>query len=82
MGSRAVYHRKTSTRKTSSVLVSAPAPRLVGVAAAAAYLSCTVWAIRQLQWDKKIPYVRIGQRLLFDIRDLDAFVERSKEASR
>ena len=73
-------HRKTSTRKTSSVL--APAPRLVGVAAAAAYLGCTVWAVRSLQWDKQIPYVRIGQRLLFDIADLDAFVERSKVASR
>jgi excisionase family DNA binding protein len=71
---------KASSRKTSSALT--PAPRLLGVAAAAAYLGATVWAIRKLQWERALPSIRIGQRLLFDIADLDAFVERSKESAR
>lgn len=55
-----------------------PAPRLLGVAAAAAYLGATVWAIRKLQWEGTISSIRIGQRLLFDLRDLDAFIEKQK----
>lgn len=59
-----------------------PAPRLLGVKAAAAYLGATEWAVRKLQWERAIPSIRIGQRLLFDIADLNAFIERQKEPAR
>jgi excisionase family DNA binding protein len=58
-----------------------PAPRLLGVAAAAAYLGATVWSVRQLQWQRAIPSIRIGQRVLFDIADLNAFIEKQKGVS-
>lgn len=59
-----------------------PAPRLLGVSAAAAYLGATEWAIRKLQWERAIPSIRIGQRVLFDIADLNAFIEKQKLAAR
>jgi excisionase family DNA binding protein len=52
--------------------------RLLTVKDAAEYLSCTIWAVRELAWAQKVPSIKIGRRLLFDIRDLDAFVETAK----
>ena len=61
---------------------AAPAPRLLGVADAAHYLGATHWAVRKLQWERAIPSVRIGQRVLFDINDLNKFIEQQKEVCR
>jgi excisionase family DNA binding protein len=57
-------------------------PRLLGVKQAAAYLGATVWYIRSIIWDKKIPSLRLGKRDLLDIADLDAFVASQKRAAR
>lgn len=51
---------------------------MLNVRAAAAYLGCTVWYVRTMEWEKKIPSVKLGNRLLFDRVDLDAFVDRVK----
>jgi len=56
------------------------APRLLPIKAAAAYLSCTIWAVRSLAWNREVPSLKIGNRILFDKKDLDAFVERAKTA--
>jgi excisionase family DNA binding protein len=56
-------------------------PRLLDIKGAAAYLSTTVWCMRSLVWDKKLPAIRLGKRLLFDIADLDRFVDGLKKAS-
>jgi excisionase family DNA binding protein len=56
-------------------------PRLLTVSAAAAYLSCAVWAVRVLLWKKEIPFIRLGKRFLIDRADLDSFVERRKESA-
>lgn len=58
---------------------SAVSPRLLTVPQAASYLSTSVWAIRSLAWSKEVPHVRVGRRVLFDLRDLDRYIERSKE---
>ncbi len=60
--------------------VDAPtnARRLLSVKDAAAYLGISQWTMRGLGWNGEIPEVKIGRRRLFDRRDLDAFVERSK----
>ncbi len=55
-----------------------PEPLLVDIKAAASLLSSTVWAMRQLLWGKKIPYIRIGRRFLIDPADLRQFVARQK----
>jgi len=56
-----------------------PSPRLRTVRQAAAYSATTTWCVRRMAWSKELPYLRIGQRMLFDIRDLDTFVENGKD---
>jgi excisionase family DNA binding protein len=58
---------------------SAVPPRLLTVPQAASYLSASVWAVRSLAWSRELPHVRIGRRVLFDLRDLDRYIERSKK---
>lgn len=57
-------------------------PRMVGVKQASAFLGTTAWAMRNLVWDKKIPHMRIGARLLFDIQDLEKFIATNKVPAR
>jgi excisionase family DNA binding protein len=56
-------------------------PRLLTVKEAAAYLGSTPWFIRSLVWDRKLPKLKLGNRLVFDKVDLDDFVSRLKLAS-
>jgi len=69
--------RKSPTTVAS---VSAPAARCLTVEGAAAYLGAHVHAIRTLVWDKKVPHIRLGHRILFDIADLDRYIENQKSA--
>ncbi len=55
------------------------APRLLRITDAADYLSCTFGFMETLMREKTIPVVMLGKRHLFDVRDLDAYVERMKE---
>jgi len=55
-----------------------PAKRLYSVSEAAYYLGRTVNALRQIIWAGKIDIVKDGRRVLLDVRDLDAYVERNK----
>jgi excisionase family DNA binding protein len=54
------------------------APRLLNIRGAAAYLGCSIWAVRSLAWGGSVPNIKIGNRILFDKADLDAFVDRNK----
>jgi len=70
------------SRSLSSAIPSQPeVPRLLTLKAAAAYLSCSLWAIRSLVWDKSIPAIRVGRRVVIDRADLDAFIEARKAAA-
>jgi excisionase family DNA binding protein len=53
-------------------------PRLLGVRAAADLLSISPWTVRALVWNGELPEVRVGRRLLLDVRDLESFIERNK----
>lgn len=55
-------------------------PRLIGIRAASAYLSCTIWAVRNLVWSRQVASLKIGNKILFDRKDLDAFIESQKTA--
>jgi hypothetical protein len=62
-------------------------PRLLDVQSAADYLSVSVWTIRDLEAAGELPRVRLPlggrselRRLLFDRRDLDRLVDRSRGA--
>jgi excisionase family DNA binding protein len=55
--------------------------RMMNVKQAAAYLNTTVWFVRTLIWNRRIPFVKFGNRLLLDKKDLDAFIDRQKVAA-
>lgn len=62
---------------------SLPVPsRLLGVHDAAAYLGLSHWTVREMAWKGEVPEVRLGRRLLFDIKDLDNLIERNKQNRR
>jgi hypothetical protein len=53
-------------------------PRLIGIRAASAYLSCTIWAVRTLVWNRQVASLKIGNKILFDRKDLDAYIDAQK----
>jgi excisionase family DNA binding protein len=54
--------------------------RLLTLKEAAVYLGRSSWGMRDLAWAGRIPVVRYegGRKLFFDIRDLDAFIDKNK----
>ena len=52
--------------------------RLFSINEAAVYLGRSVWAVREMLWAGKIPFVKDGRRTLLDIRDMDTWIESSK----
>jgi len=53
--------------------------RLLSLNEAATWLGVSTTTVRRLMWSGKLPSVRILRRIRIDIRDLDQFIERSKE---
>jgi excisionase family DNA binding protein len=53
-------------------------PRMLNVKQAALYLGTTTNVMRRLVWEKKLPKFVLGQRLLFDVQDLDGFIVAEK----
>ena len=52
--------------------------RLYSINEAATYLGRSVWSVRELIWDGKLPCVKVGRRIHLDIIDLDQWIERNK----
>jgi excisionase family DNA binding protein len=52
--------------------------RLVTVQVAAKYLSISVSTLYGWVWQRKIPFVKIGRVLRFDLVDLDRFIEANR----
>jgi excisionase family DNA binding protein len=46
---------------------------------AACYLGISQWTLRELTWKGSLPVVRMTRKLHFDLRDLDRFIEASKD---
>jgi excisionase family DNA binding protein len=55
-----------------------PEPLLLDIKGAARALSSTVWAVRSLLWDGKIPHIKIGRRFLIAPSDLRDYIAREK----
>jgi hypothetical protein len=58
-----------------------PEKLLLDIKGAALALSCSVWSVRNLIWCRKVPYLKLGRKFLFDPADLRAFIQRQKEAA-
>ena len=58
---------------------AAPAvePRLLNIKQASAYTGATIWAIRSLQWNRAVPFLKTD-KILFDRKDLDFYIESQK----
>jgi hypothetical protein len=81
---RTPLQRKSAHLKSNLKLKPAPAVevRLLDIKMSARYLSTTVWFLRTCVWNRRVPFLKLGHRLLFDRRDLDIFVEQQKTAAR
>lgn len=56
-----------------------PVPRRgLTIQQAADYSGYTVWGIRSLLWERRIPFLKAGRRFIIDRADLDAFIENNK----
>lgn len=69
---------------TKPPAVSPIFPRLLDYSGAAAYLSIGRRGVEQLAKDGELPMIAPGtitNKALFDVRDLDAYVDRKKAAS-
>ncbi len=67
----------TKTRGISNP-PSGPLKRLYSVPEASIYLGRTVCALREMIWAGKLPYIKDGRRILLDIYDMNAWVEKNK----
>ncbi len=56
--------------------------RLMRTREAAIYLGSSMWKIRRLVQDGRLPYVSDseGSRWLFDVKDLDAYIDTNKHS--
>jgi excisionase family DNA binding protein len=52
--------------------------RLYSIKEGAFYLGRSVWAVREMLWAGKMPYVKDGQRILIDIQDMNEWIDRNK----
>ena len=55
--------------------------RLLGYQGAADYLDTTPRHIRVLWSERKLPAVKVGRLVKFDLDDLDAFIDRQRVGS-
>ncbi len=53
-------------------------PRLLTVREAAEYIGRTETAVRELVWNGKLAHIRADRRVMFDIRDLDRWIDTNR----
>ena len=53
--------------------------RLFNLKEAATYMGRTVWGVRELIWKGRVPMIQDGRKIYLDVRDLDAYIEKTKE---
>lgn len=52
--------------------------RLYSEKETAKYLGRSVWAVREMRYAGKLQFIKDGKRVLFDIVDLNEWIEKSK----
>jgi excisionase family DNA binding protein len=56
--------------------------RLLTTHQAAGYLSMSYWHVREMLAQGSLPFVRCGRRVMIDRKDLEEWIEQSKERNR
>ena len=54
-------------------------PRLFSLNRSAEYLGVSYWTVRDYIFRGELPSVKLGRRVLIDVRDLDALIAKYKE---
>ena len=49
--------------------------RLLDIKALSSYICMPIKTIRKLQYCRKIPYLKIGSRVYFDIQEVDKWID-------
>lgn len=57
---------------------TAPKKRLLTLKEAAEYLGRSLYSMRTLVWDGKVPVVQDGRKMWVDIMDLDNYIDHNK----
>lgn len=52
--------------------------RLYSINEALFYLGRSEWALREMLWAGKLPYIKDGKRILQDIKDMDSWIESNR----
>jgi excisionase family DNA binding protein len=52
--------------------------RLLNIKAAARFLGTTDKTLYTKIWRREIPFIKIGRSVRFDVKDLEALIERSR----
>jgi excisionase family DNA binding protein len=52
--------------------------RLYSIKEASEYLGRSIWAVREMLWAGKLPYIKDGRRILLDIHDMEKWIESNK----
>jgi excisionase family DNA binding protein len=60
------------------ISASAFAPRGLPLPKAAEYSGLTVWTLRNLIWDRKIPFLQVGRAYLILRDDIDSYLNSQK----
>ncbi len=53
--------------------------RLFTLNEAGAYIGLSHWRVRSLIYSGQLAYVRLGRRILIDLKDLDALIDSKKQ---
>jgi excisionase family DNA binding protein len=84
MGTPVKFPTKKQTVKKAQGISSPTShlkKRLYSIAETAEYLGRSVWSVRELIWNGKLPCVKVGRRIHLDILDLDQWIDRNKVKS-
>ena len=41
-------------------------------------IGCTEWFWRSQIWDRRLPYVQVGRKILIDYKDVEIFIKKNK----
>jgi excisionase family DNA binding protein len=56
-----------------------PSKRLYTLKQAGIYIGLSHWRVRSLIYSGQLAYVRLGRRILIDLKDLDALIDSKKQ---
>jgi excisionase family DNA binding protein len=61
-----------------SVAQSVPlAPRLIGIGEVATYVGLSIHTLYRMVSERRIPHVKLGRALKFDLKDVDTWISKN-----